>query len=182
MPVQDRCNRAGVTCCPITRAQLPSTPALARAISPSHPPHPQEGVSWDRTPIIPRLEGMLPPQVPHLFCLDGDMAVGGGHHNVRGLKLADVGHHLVGVTLGTHPGAQAAGVHGAWGLCRHWRASGHGATVPGAGGLGGVGESGDTGGVRAGASRQHCEIGDSEGAGELQGELGNLGEWGYWGG
>lgn len=125
-------------------------------------------------PTVPWLEGMLPPQVPHLFCLDGDMAVGGGHHDVRGLKLADVGHHLIGVTLSTHPGAQAAGVHGAWGLCGHWRAAGHGATEHG----GSVGESGDTGGGRAGDSRWQWEFGVIEGVGELQGELGIPGVWG----
>lgn len=71
--------------------------------------------------------GMLSPGVPHLLSLDGDVAVGGGHHNVGRLELADVGHHLVGVTLGTHPGAQAAGAHGTWGTCGHWAFAGHSA-------------------------------------------------------
>lgn len=69
--------------------------------------------------------GMLSLGMPHLLSLDGDMAVGGGHHDVGGLELADISHHLVGVTLGTHPGAQAAGAYGTRGTCGHWGFAGH---------------------------------------------------------
>lgn len=161
----------------------PIDPSVSNSCSqlPPRPRHPQEGVSWDRTPTVPWPGGMLPPQVPHLFRLDGDMAVGGGHHNVRGLKLADVGHHLVGVTLGTHPGAQAAGVHGTWGLCGYWRAAGHGATVPKVWGTaghgrvlgtlqeGGLGVAGDSG-----------SLGILKVLGDCRGNWGSQGSQGYW--
>lgn len=55
---------------------------------------------------------------PHLLSPDGNVAVGGGHHDVGGIELADVGHHLVGVTLHPHPCAQGVGAHGARGTCR----------------------------------------------------------------
>lgn len=55
---------------------------------------------------------------PHLLSPDGNVAIGGGHHNVRRIELADVGHHLVGFTLHLHPCAQSVGAHGARGTCR----------------------------------------------------------------